>query len=733
MTFDPLYPASYAEINAEEFRRQQQADQPYEASVNANNTYRQFFANNRAGQDLAALAKAFDPKGPLALHFAQETLRKRGEEQADIDDEARRRRAAGELLPSEEAKLESNDKAEEELKEDDAANTALATKVYHNTGDYDIAERLRGRSQSGQAYIAKDYFNQLINQWNETLPERLANDDRRFVLNGKEYAINQKGVDSVVKAAQIGILSKEFVAEHKLNSTFDEMFLHKYFYKKMDAAEAKFMGSWKAARAVNRGITRRETIYGNMWQDARDGNDINLSDIINGVMGTPDKNGSPLNRQGAWSNLKAELKRVAEVAPGDLDKLISLIEKSPDPQHKGETVGKARPYWIEELKELKDKETINEINEHKDKLKADSDEYVNGIVQEVRDMAENNTPVTESFLVEKQREHMQKFGTKSDRIDDLLSKHEMQKQDALKQLKELAIRQPNHKLAPYQYQGYPADVLVEARKAGILMSQDEAAKHNTYTKQAVKLINGWTIDAIKASHGSQRTTEPLGILGNDRALADYNSIMSANIDTLGEEKAHSYAITQVQEKFKLDPLGKIDPTDPVNGSEYFKPIEPITGQDINAAKQSLVRVKQNIADNGKPTLDILSNSDKVAISNGETPLVLEQISRQMKIPQSIVVKRYFSEIGPNWKPTPAEEAIANDPIFSGLKEAAFGYHFDADEAKAILNDIDSKYYKINISPMPSDLESESDLESNIEVPEGYYTFNPVPKEEVKTK
>ena len=73
MTFDPLYPASYAEINAEEFRRQQQADQPYEASVNANNTYRQFFANNRAGQDLAALAKAFDPKGPLALHFAQET------------------------------------------------------------------------------------------------------------------------------------------------------------------------------------------------------------------------------------------------------------------------------------------------------------------------------------------------------------------------------------------------------------------------------------------------------------------------------------------------------------------------------------------------------------------------------------------------------------------------------------------------------------------------------------
>ena len=193
---------SYAKRSADDQHRIKLSMQPFYEQERANRSYEDFFANNRAGQDVALLANALDPDGALGTAAKQFQARNELRNLANSAEASLRSDTGSHrIIPLDELKERSKSLE---------ASYRLSEKLSADGADDETAAAIREATGQSKINLATDYVKNLIPQHSAFLADKLATDERWIQLdNGDKFQINGYKNPSQFKAA-VRQLTHEF-------------------------------------------------------------------------------------------------------------------------------------------------------------------------------------------------------------------------------------------------------------------------------------------------------------------------------------------------------------------------------------------------------------------------------------------------------------------------------------------------------------------------------------------
>ena len=675
MTFAPIQQYSYADAALREQQRRERANQPYKQSLNLLNQYKQWDANNREGQELAALAQAVDPKGPLAQLVISRELERRNEEAADHADEERHRLAES-ITVVEQKQLAKSVQLESELKAEAKKSQAVATKANQNNAPYDVVEQLNVHKGTTKAVlIAKTDLNTKLLGQSTYYADKFANDTRIINVPGMApFRINSPDLNIQQKKAALAFLSHEYIKETGV-AGYDKMFLHRHFWPGFNKTEASYMKAYRKQYAIDQGEILREEALSQLGDK-----DFNIGDILSQIRGTKNRKEQPFSYAESWNSVKERIKNIAKTNPEEAFRIVRQLEKQDDPQWSGSTIGEKREHLIDELEEFIEKETIGEINEDTAKREAVGDDIVN----EAADLITQNPEATEEDLEPLKIKAIETTGTIPDGFNDLITKAGYNQKELIKSLEAVAIKQPNGKLPPYMYKGFPDAVIIAAKNKGIIMTRDEYESSSVYWKKAKDDIEAYTRKGLGAVVLTEATTD-LYTRGIFNAEEYYRTRMQQEAGPKGrglpEGQAHDKIMLEIKDKFKLEGetvyKGASDSVvdsvlTSVEASEFFQPNVPLSDSETSSIRNRYEKVVRDLADREPSTADWTEEEKKAVEAwdgKGEAPSILRHYSRALSLPPSVVKSRHFD---PKTKVSEEDNALANDPRLQILRPLLFG-------------------------------------------------------------
>ena len=679
-SFQPDYLSSYAEADRREQDRMRRANQPAEQMQQYVDKWKGEEAQ-KAGDDLLVLSEALDPKGPTGRLVADIIKGREKRIEAKADQDFRERRLTNNLSSSEQNTLDNNVALEEELVNEDKASSALSAQVLEKTGDFTLAEMIRESSGYRKLYLSKKYLKLKSQEYGEWISDRFRNDNRELQGPSGVFRINDPDLHPVNKAAALGILNREFTEANGLGG-FDKMFLYDNFYNRKDGKgtdqqDNQFLINYKKQRSVDKGYTNRQNTFTNMWDAASSGGQVDLGHILTELRTTIGPKGGVITRAGAWQLLREEVARVAKFDADGVNALVAAISNSPDPQHKGKKVKDARPQFIKELEDIADNAFTTEINEDKAKLKAQGTAIEVETQEKVIELLESDaSPEAIKELVLTQQKEYQKLGVgESAVIAKLWTDNDEDSQELLKMLQREALSEPTGKIPYYKYSGLPVNVLLEAKKKGLLMTKDETMENEDMYQAGIDGIEDDLQNALNLTGQPGDDTSYLFRLGKANAERDYRRTVQALIlQGVPREQAYQQAAKYVQDKFRLSMEGgkKVMTNAPTIHSPYFQQRAMLTPKQL--AEQATIRAdlhrRLESANRGEqPLLNPKEAEQFQKWKDGKGPLpeiIIQYAAIANYYPRILIHNLIDSDI----KPSEGEQAIMSttDATYTPLKQ-----------------------------------------------------------------
>ena len=675
-SFRPDYLLSYAKMDAEEQERTRRANQPAEQMQQYVDKWKGEEAE-KAGDDLLVLSKALDPEGPTGTLVADIIKGREKKIEQKADAELRERRMNNSLLPSEENKLIENEITEQELLEEDKASKQLSASVLAKTDDYHLAEMINSSSGYRKLYLAKKYLQLKSQNYGQEISESFRKDDREIPgPGGTSFRINDQDLHPTQKAAALQILNKEYVERHGLNG-FDSMFLYDNFYKRKDGKgtdqqDSNFLTAYKKSRAINKSNDERVATFNETFESVNAGNDLDLNYLLAKLGTTVNAEGKGYTRAGLWQLLKTELTRRNKYDPESVSKFLEKLEKAPDPQWKGKTVGEKRGDLIAELKDENEAAYSAEITENARVLDAKGKAIELQTRQEAIQMIEDGQEITEEWIATKQKQYEALGLGKSDVISKIWTEQDEDSDAAIKRLEAESLNHPNFKVPSYLWEGYSLKTILKAKKAGLLLSKEETLKQNEWYKVGVSGIREDAKAALGLSGVEVRGDNAKFTLAVEQATNFYNSRVRYYINTVGlpEEQAHTNARNETKEMFRYD--GKETGSAPVLTSPFFQEREVTKKDEIDqntaATKDALQRAAAFDTD-GTPLLNEEERAQyekyKETKLTKDIPAIFWILHRVLKKPVDAIIKAYEDD---SVELSEISDATVNDPSYSHVRQ-----------------------------------------------------------------
>ena len=346
MTFQPFYEESEADLFAQRQRQQELANVPYQQSLQADDSYRNFFVNNRAGQDLAAFATALNPQGPLAKAAISAEQSRRINILADEEDKAdERNRNQIEILTAKDLDSdqykETRNAAKESLK--------LARELREKGGSAEAAEAVQNATGFRRVVIASKQLQGHIPGMEAFIADALNKDNRWIKIGDSEMQINSEKLPSQ-QSAVVALLKHEYMLNNGLYGYTREIRNRSGFTKGVKDTINKSLTAHRKNYEFEQGQRGIELAWNLADESLAVGEKPSLRPIFDAYGATKNEKGEFLSNSEVIEEVFDHLSNLAEVSPKEADKHVAWLEGATYEIGGGQTVTLSK-VKIGELKE----------------------------------------------------------------------------------------------------------------------------------------------------------------------------------------------------------------------------------------------------------------------------------------------------------------------------------------------------------------------------------------------